>query len=151
LNQTLSQFTGFREDPPVWYALASAMSEWYDLSLPLVAVERVAEVANEMGATVLDAAFESVSHSLRVLRSDGAEGGNLQSRYADVDPQLLADALARAHELEEVAIEMAGANRGPRSDGSGPPLNRETLAARCPGFSDESYFWAMEDGFQLTR
>jgi hypothetical protein len=104
----------------------------------------------EVGATILDAAFESVSHSRRVLRTGGSGHSDLPSRYPDIDPHVLADALARAQDLEEIAIELADANRVQRHDGSGPPLNQETLAARCPGFSDESYFWAIEDGFKLT-
>ena len=35
---------------------------------------------------------------------------------------------------------MADKARGPQNDNSGPPLNDQTLAARCPGFSNDSYF-----------
>ena len=30
-------------------------------------------------------------------------------------------------------------------------LDAQTLAERCPGFSAESYLWAVNDGFTLTR
>jgi hypothetical protein len=33
----------------------------------------------------------------------------------------------------------------------GPPLNELTLAERCPGFSSTSYYWAINDGYVLTR
>ena len=65
--------------------------------------------------------------------------------------EAVADAFAAARRLEEVAIELADADRGPGDGRRGPPLTREALAARCPGFSDESYGWAINDGFVRTR
>jgi hypothetical protein len=31
VNRTLSQFSGFRDEPPVWHAYASGYSQWYDV------------------------------------------------------------------------------------------------------------------------
>lgn len=75
----------------------------------------------------------------------------LKRDFPDAAPAALEDALARARHLKKVAIEMADLARGPKNDLTGPPLNQQTLAARCPGFSSESYLWAVNDGFILTR
>jgi hypothetical protein len=46
---------------------------------------------------------------------------------------------------------MADAFRGKEDGHHGPELSREALAERCPGFSDVSYGWAVNDGFAQTR
>jgi hypothetical protein len=103
---------------------------------------------------LLDAAFRLVSHSLTSggsLRSDDARLAELRRQFPRSDAQALQQAYARARQLEEVAIEMADADRGPGDGRRGPPLTRQVLAERCPGFSDECYGWAVNDGFILTR
>lgn len=111
-----------------------------------------------METALLDAAFRLVSHSLIVqearlhpLITDDARLAELQRLFPESDSQALKEAYASAQRLEEVAIEMADLARGPRNDNSGPPLNEHTLAERCPGFSSTSYFWAISDGYLLTR
>jgi hypothetical protein len=46
---------------------------------------------------------------------------------------------------------MADAARNQPSGPSGPVLDVQALVERCPGFSGESYSWAVNDGFILTR
>ena len=75
----------------------------------------------------------------------------LRVQFPDEDRSTIATAYARAVELEETAIAMADASRGPADGRHGPEFNRETLRARCPGFSEESYMWAVNDGFTETR
>ena len=107
---------------------------------------------------LLDAAFRLVSHSItsietrfHPLTTDEARVAELMRQFPDADAQALQEALARAHRLEEVAIEMADTARNMRQGQSGPMLDAQVLAERCPGFSDESYSWAINDGFTLTR
>ena len=107
---------------------------------------------------LLDAAFRLVSHSItsiearfHPLTTDEARVAELMRQFPDADAQALQEALARAHRLEEVAIEMADTARNQRQSQSGPMLDTQVLAERCPGFSDESYSWAINDGFTLTR
>ncbi|MGI8977665.1 MAG: hypothetical protein ACR2FY_00415 [Pirellulaceae bacterium] len=102
-----------------------------------------------MDTSLLDAAFRLVSPSLSATDADPL--GQLRLQFPSAGSQILQDAHARAKRLEEVAIEMADLARGPSNDHSGPPLNEQTLAERCPGFSGESYHWAINDGFTLTR
>jgi len=105
-----------------------------------------------------DAAFRLVSHSCIVqearsppLTTDDARLAELRQQFPEVDSRIIKDAYACAQRLEEVALEMADLARGPRNDNSGPPLNEQTLAERCPGFASECYFWAINDGYVLTR
>jgi hypothetical protein len=107
---------------------------------------------------LLDAAFRLVSHSVSVqearspaLTTDDARLAELRKEFPEVDSQVLKHAFAWAQRLEQVALEMADLARGQRNDNSGPPLNGQTLAERCPGFSSESYSWAVNDGYHLTR
>lgn len=102
-----------------------------------------------MDIALLDAPFRLVSHSF--VTTNASPLSELGRQYSHADPQILQDALARAQRLEEVAVEMAELERGTGSNHSGVPLNEQTLAERCPGFYSESYFWAINDGFTLTR
>ena len=111
-----------------------------------------------MDTALLDAAFRLVSHSLTMqearfqpLTTDDACLHELRKQFPASDLQTLKEAHVRARRLEEAAIDMADKARGPQNDDSGPPLNEQTLAARCPGFSSESYYWAINDGYVLTR
>jgi small-conductance mechanosensitive channel len=111
-----------------------------------------------MDTALLNAAFRLLSHSVtkqvarfNLLTTDDARLTELRKQFPESDPQTLKEAHTRAQRLEEVAIAMADLARGPRNDNSGPPLNEQTLEARCPGFSSESYVWAINDGYVLTR
>jgi hypothetical protein len=111
-----------------------------------------------MDTTLNDAAFRLVSRSLasidanlRAPQTDEERLSALRARFPDAEPGEIAAAHARAIRLEETAIAMADAFRGPGDGRHGPPLTRESLAERCPGFSDESYGWAVNDGFTETR
>src|SRR4051812_36352695 len=111
-----------------------------------------------METTLLDAAFRLVSHSLRardeaavLLATDEARLSVLRGQFPAADPKAVEDAFAPARRLEETAVELADADRGPGDGRRGPPLTRETLAERCPGFSTETYGWAVNDGYTLTR
>jgi hypothetical protein len=111
-----------------------------------------------MDTALLDAAFRLVSHSItsqearfHPLATNEARLAELRSQFPQLDARALKEAYARAQRLEELAIEMADADRGPGDGRSGPPLTRLTISERCPGFSDESYEWAVNDGFTLTR
>ena len=111
-----------------------------------------------MDKALLDAAFRLVSHSLTAqearfypLTTVDARINELGKQFPESDLQTLKEADSHAQRLEEVAIAMADRARGPQNDNSGPPLNEQSLAARCPGFSSESYFWAINDGYVLTR
>ena len=111
-----------------------------------------------MDTALLDAAFRLVSHSLTVqearfhpLTTDEARLNELRKQFPASDLQTLKEAHVRAQRLEEAAIDMADKARGPQNDNSGPPLNEQTLTARCPGFSNDSYFWAINDGYIQTR
>ncbi len=104
-----------------------------------------------MDTALNDAVFRLVTHSqvtidanFRAPRTDEARLAALRVQFRDARPEAIAEALERARLLEETAIEMADAFRGPE-------LTRETLAERCPGFSDESYGCAVNDGFTATR
>ena len=85
------------------------------------------------------------------LRTDEARVAELRRQFPQADAQALQEAYTRAQELEHVAIEMADTARNQRKGQSGPVLDAQVLAERCPGFSDESYSWAINDGFTLTR
>jgi hypothetical protein len=100
-----------------------------------------------MHRDLLDAAFRLVSHSL--VAGYGMPP-DLKSQFPYEEPHVLQDALAQARRLEEVAIELAEAARGPANDHR-EPLNAQLLSERCPGFSGESYSWAINDGYTLTR
>ena len=111
-----------------------------------------------METAVLDAAFRLVSHSITSiearfgsLTTDKARMAELRRQFPQADAQALEEAYARAQRLEEVAIEVAETARNQLRDQSGPPLDAQALSERCPGFSRESYFWAIGDGFLLTR
>ena len=111
-----------------------------------------------MKTVLLDAAFRLVSHSItsiearfHALTTDEARLAELRRQFPQLDAQALKEAYALAERLEEIAIEMADADRGPGEGHRGPPLTQLTLSERCPGFSDESYGWAVNDGFTLTR
>ena len=111
-----------------------------------------------MDTDLNDAAFRLVSHSqvtidanFRAPRTDEARLAALRVQFRDASPEAIAEALERARHLEDTAIQMADAFRGPGDGTHGPPLTRETLAERCPGFSDASYGWAVNDGFTQTR
>lgn len=109
-----------------------------------------------MSTALLDAAFRLVSHSLmcqdtsiRSHNTDAARLFALSVQFPGVGYDEIAAAHGRAHQLEETAVALADGGAG---DGhGGPALTRESLAERCPGFSDESYGWAINDGFILTR
>jgi hypothetical protein len=111
-----------------------------------------------MDTALNDAAFRLVSRSLvnidanlRAPGTDDARLAALRVQFPDADPGEIAGAHDRALRLEETAIRMADAFRGPGDGRHGPPLTRETLAELCPGFSEESYGWAVNDGFTETR
>jgi hypothetical protein len=111
-----------------------------------------------METASLDAAFRLVSLTLAILdvpnnppETDETEWDELHGQCPDADPRALDDALDRAYRLQAVAVGLADRERGPRNDGSGPPVTAELLAEYCPGFSAESYRWAIHDGFLLTR
>jgi hypothetical protein len=111
-----------------------------------------------METALLDAAFRLVSHSItsiesrfHALTTDEACLAELRRQFPQFDAQALKEAYAHAQRLEEIAIEMADAERGPGDGRRGPPLTQLTLSERCPGFSDESYGWVLNDGFTLTR
>ena len=110
-----------------------------------------------MDTALNDAAFRLVSHSqvtidanFRAPRTDEARRSALRVQFRDARSEEIAEALERARLLEDTAIQMADAFRGP-GDGRTAELTRETLAERCPGFSDASYGWAVNDGFTATR
>ena len=107
---------------------------------------------------LLDAAFRLVSHSitsieteLRPPTTDETRLAELRRQYTQTDAQTVRAAYARAQRLEELAIEMADTARNQQVDQSGPVLDALALAQCCPGFSGESYSWAINDGFTLTR
>src|SRR5262245_35741453 len=102
-----------------------------------------------MDTALFDAAFRLVSHSL--FAAAQAPLSELKRQFPDTDLPTLQDALVQAQRLEDTAIEMADLARGAGKDQAGPALNEQMLAERCPGFSSESYFWAINDGFTLTR
>jgi hypothetical protein len=111
-----------------------------------------------MDTTLLDAAFRLVSHSITsvearspALATDQARLAELKRQFPQADAQSLQEAYARARRLEEVAIEMADTARNQRQGQAGPTLDARALAERCPGFSEECYSWAINDGFTLTR
>jgi hypothetical protein len=111
-----------------------------------------------MDTALLDAAFRLVSHSIAsmearspALTTDEARVAELRRQFPHADAQALQEADARARRLEEVAIEMADTARNQWKGQSGPALDAPALAERCPGFSGESYSWAINDGFVLTR
>lgn len=111
-----------------------------------------------MDTALLDAAFQLVSHSITSIEarshshtSDEARVAELRRQFPEADAQALQAAYARAQRLEEVAIEMADTVRNQGTGQSGPALDAQALAERCPGFSGESYTWAINDGFTLTR
>jgi hypothetical protein len=111
-----------------------------------------------METALLDAAFRLVSHSITVLKArlhalttDEARLAELSRQFPQADVQSLQEAYACAQRLEEVAIEMADTARDQRKGHSAPMLDAQQLAERCPGFSSESYSWAINDGFTLTR
>jgi hypothetical protein len=111
-----------------------------------------------MDTTLLDAAFRLVSHSVtsvdarfHSLTTDEARLAELRRQFPQADAQVVQEAFARAQRLEEAAIEMADTARDQRKGLSGPVLDAQALAERCPGFSGESYSWAINDGFTLTR
>jgi hypothetical protein len=109
-----------------------------------------------MDTAMLDAAFRMVAHTNREqqfcwITTDGERLGELRRQFPAADPQVLEDANTRARQLSDVATEMADLARGPRNDGAGLTLNEQTLAARCPGFSDEIYAQAISDGYMLTK
>jgi hypothetical protein len=111
-----------------------------------------------MDTALLDAAFRLVSHSIisiegRVhpLTTVEARLAELGRQFPHADAHTIEEAHARAQRLEEVAIEMADEARNQRTSESEPLLDAQALAERCPGFSGESYHWAINDGFTLTR
>jgi hypothetical protein len=111
-----------------------------------------------MDTALLAAAFRLVSHSItsiearfHPLTTDEARVAELRRQFPQADAQALQEAYARAQRLEEVAIEMADTARNQGKGQSGSVLDAQALAERCPGFSDESYTWAINDGFTLTR
>jgi hypothetical protein len=111
-----------------------------------------------METALLDAAFRLVSHSItsiearfHSLTTDEARLAELRKQFPQTDAQAVQVAFARARRLEEVAVEMADAARNQRKDQSGPVLDAQALAECCPGFSGESYSWAINDGLTLTR
>jgi hypothetical protein len=71
-------------------------------------------------------------------------------QFPQADAQAVQEAYVRARRLEEAAVEMADMARNQKGQ-SGPVLDAQALAERCPGFSAESYSWAINDGFTLTR
>jgi hypothetical protein len=111
-----------------------------------------------METALLDAAFRLVSWTLASLdarinppATDDARRAELHRQFPDADPRALDDALDRAYRLLTVATELVDRQRGPRNDLSGPEVTLELLAEHCPGFTAESYRWAINDGFLLTR
>jgi hypothetical protein len=111
-----------------------------------------------MDMTLLDAAFRLVSHSLQAqdaravpLLTDEARLAELRRQFPQADARAVAEAYARARRLEDTAVALADAAHGPGDGRRGPPLTWQALAERCPGFSDASYGWAVNDGFILTR
>ena len=104
-----------------------------------------------MTMLLLDAAFRLVSHSLSAgggvrwpSATDAARKTELRRLFVAGDFGVALDA---AHRLEKFAIELAEAHRGQ----SGEALSPRSLADRCPGFSRQSYEWAINDGLVLTR
>lgn len=111
-----------------------------------------------MDTSLNDAAFRLISHSriavdanTRALRTDEARLDALGVMFPHAVPKEIAEAQERAMRLVATAIEMADIFRGPGDGHRGPPFTCETLAERCPGFSDETYDWAINDGFTETR
>jgi hypothetical protein len=107
---------------------------------------------------LLDAAFRLVSHSItsreariHPLTTHEARVAELRRQFPQAQAQVLEEGYARAQRLEEAAVEMAHTARNQRKGQSEPVLDARALAERCPGFSDESYSWAINDGFTLTR
>ncbi len=111
-----------------------------------------------METALTDAAFRLVSHSLEKERSgiqpfasDETRLMALRQQFPSVDPVVIAESYAQAVELGETAIQLADAEQGSGNGIKGPPLISTVLAARCPGFSEETYYAAINDGFVLTR
>ena len=111
-----------------------------------------------MGTALNDAAFRLVSHSMASVDADIRAPGDdeerrsaLRRQFPDVTTEALDAAIALARRLEDLAIELADAHRGPGDGGHGPELDRGVLAEKCPGFSESSYGWAVNDGYTLTR
>lgn len=111
-----------------------------------------------MNTALNDAAFRLISHSLMVVDANIRAPRTGETRLAalrvlspDAAPKEITEAHERALRLEATAIEMADGFRGQGDGRHGPPLTRETLAEKCPGFSDETYGWAVNDGFTETR
>ena len=111
-----------------------------------------------MDTALLDAAFRLVSHSVTSiearfpdLTTDESRLAELGRQFPQADAQAVREAYARARRLEEVAVDMAHAARNQGGGPSGPVLDVRALAERCPGFSGESYMWAINEGFTLTR
>ena len=111
-----------------------------------------------MDTALLDAAFRLVSHSITsiearfpALTTEEGRLAELGRRFPQAGARAIQEAFARARRLEELAIDMADAARNQSGGPSGPALDAQALAERCPGFSGESYTWAINDGFSLTR
>jgi hypothetical protein len=111
-----------------------------------------------MSTALFDAAFRLVSHSLavqdggtRAPRTADDRLAALRAEFPDADPAAVADAYVRAQLLEAVALALGDADRGSGGSSREPMLSQEVLAERCPGFSVETYWWAVYDGFVLIR
>src|SRR3954466_13735406 len=82
-----------------------------------------------MDTALNDAAFRLVSHSrvtidanFRAPGTDDARLAALRAQFRDAGPGAIAEALERARLLEDTAIQMADAFRGPGDGTHGPPL-----------------------------
>jgi hypothetical protein len=112
-----------------------------------------------METSLLDAAFLILT-SHEFIRTDPlnlyvsiekAQLHELKRQFPEVGAHTVEDAYKYAKRLLEVAIDLAELYRGPRNDYTGPPLYAQTLAERCPGFSNATYDRAVNEGFMLTR
>src|SRR5437764_630171 len=111
-----------------------------------------------MDTTLLDAAFRLVSHSVQVFEASVKspvtnEGkiAELKRKFPEVEAHAITDAVARALRLEATAIELAAKARYATSDSTQTTFDERTLSVKCPGFSEQSYLWAISDGFTLSR
>src|SRR5262245_37561914 len=142
-------FRGAKRDPRLFRAGASC-PEWNWIGHPISGEA-------PMDTDLNDAAFRLVSHSLLSIdanlhaMTDEAWVDALRRQFPGRASREITEALALAQRVEQTALEMANAFRGSADSRKGPPLTREALAEQCPGFSETSYGWAVNDGFIRTR
>ncbi len=108
-----------------------------------------------MNTALNDAAFRLISHSLASQdqnnsspRTEETLCDALSISFPEATADEISAAFVIARSLEDRAIAIAGTLRDGVKDS---PVMQESLAKDCPGFSEMSYFWAVNDGFVLTR